>query len=162
MISRAARCVLCLFLSTIALSERCVPHESQAIAHLRSGTNGIHGGHCIKVCLRAIRDLAVRYCCVPLPPVLMTCLPLFLVEQESMQHLHGWNVFHLSHAPETICIDRDEHGVCMGAPVPNPRNHYGCKTFEPILGAGHCGNPYLHGHPTRDLDGEASCDCPTP
>ena len=80
----------------------------------------------------------------------------------SMQHLHGWHVFHLSHAPETICIDRDVQGKCIGAAVPNPRNHYGCKTFEPMLGKHHCGNPYLHGHPTRDLDGEARCDCPTP
>lgn len=78
----------------------------------------------------------------------------------SQQHLSGWNTIHLSAARESFCVDRTEDG-CIGQPMLNPFNHYGCRYFEPLLGKGHCGNEGLKGHPTRDLDGDARCDCPT-
>jgi hypothetical protein len=83
--------------------------------------------------------------------------------RESKQHLSGWNTIHLSAAPETICIDHavghDGTRHCVGKHVLNPYNHYGCRYFAPIMGKGRCGNKGLQGHPTRDLDGDAACEC---
>jgi hypothetical protein len=61
-----------------------------------------------------------------------------------LQHLPGWSTFHTTAGEhETICtryVDATMTTCYPHSKIPNPSSHFGCKTFEPILGAGRCGN----------------------
>ena len=97
---------------------------------------GRHGepAHCVDGC--CIHSLALFY-----PH---KCI------KEQFKHLPGWTMFHLSHAPDTICIARSETG-CLDS-APNPLSHWDESTGE--------GNAGLRGHPYRGAIQDAYCPCP--